>query len=617
MDEKYLDQRVHEYLDGELSPVQRASFENDLKTDAALTEKLRTIRKVRTLLAQLPRECVPENVTASILSAVEASHHSQENRLKFERMASKTGFFSRLSWRKISAVTGILCLAAVTAMLFPPLKNPFSQREIGMKLNRNADTVTKSEKMAPEKSTDSSQVSFTESPKLLTEAEMPEILSESSPEPPSVVFAPADEEAGNVAKDLRNALGEKMKERSESQDFLKKETEKKSVPGVTVFSEPITPPSSDISDSPAEDAPESRLQFSMRNVLAVPAGDTSEEKTKRFSPEMFSADKKSDSMETPRKSGIYENKTEISKYVGRDENAAEPLRKASARMDDSRLEEDSEAETAFVSAENSTKIDLAETKPESSMAAKAKAEPRSGQAAKMAKPSDFSGEIPFFRELSDSSEEKAADDFSAENLENTLAAEAKMVPAAGVRARHSGVMENSVDSVTVELVWMPREESAWAKIEKDEINALEIPGISEKPSLRGISVAERPRDMMRIPAQNVVPATKSPRIPKTIRLFILPTEGISLKTLQVEMAGDFAETKSDSDQRPMTVKNTLEILEKWKLDGKIIEYHLSEVFSDAADIRISAFTTAQPLTEKPAANVIMPVENTAEDESPR
>ncbi len=66
MDEKYLDQRLHEYLDGEMAPADRAAFENELKADAALAESLRVVERVRALLADLPWERIPKDFSSEM-----------------------------------------------------------------------------------------------------------------------------------------------------------------------------------------------------------------------------------------------------------------------------------------------------------------------------------------------------------------------------------------------------------------------------------------------------------------------------------------------------------------------------------------------------------------------
>lgn len=64
------DERLHEYLDGQLSPEEAARLERELDTDAALREQLAGLRDLDAALDALPGHAAPTDFTARVVHAV-------------------------------------------------------------------------------------------------------------------------------------------------------------------------------------------------------------------------------------------------------------------------------------------------------------------------------------------------------------------------------------------------------------------------------------------------------------------------------------------------------------------------------------------------------------------
>jgi anti-sigma factor RsiW len=65
------DERLHDYLDGELPPEERARFERELERDAGLRDRLRELRELDAALAALPGHAAPADFTARVVRAAE------------------------------------------------------------------------------------------------------------------------------------------------------------------------------------------------------------------------------------------------------------------------------------------------------------------------------------------------------------------------------------------------------------------------------------------------------------------------------------------------------------------------------------------------------------------
>lgn len=153
MEEKYPNQKLHEYLDGEMTAGQQESFQAELKSDAELTQQLQAVMKVRFLLASLPRQVFPENEKKQGLFLKSAL---SENEFLFQNSSEKTegitkefqensGLFSSVIkepveipemenwkfrkgysfWRKIVAVSGVISLAVIFSVFY--FLSPFSE----------------------------------------------------------------------------------------------------------------------------------------------------------------------------------------------------------------------------------------------------------------------------------------------------------------------------------------------------------------------------------------------------------------------------------------------------------------------------------------------------------
>ncbi len=63
------DPRLHDYLDGQLPPEERARFERELALDALLRERLRELRAVDAAIGALPGHAAPPDFTARVARA--------------------------------------------------------------------------------------------------------------------------------------------------------------------------------------------------------------------------------------------------------------------------------------------------------------------------------------------------------------------------------------------------------------------------------------------------------------------------------------------------------------------------------------------------------------------
>lgn len=61
---------IHEYLDGRLKPARRRAFEEALARDPELARRVAELRQVKHLLAALPAERPPVDLTAGIMAQV-------------------------------------------------------------------------------------------------------------------------------------------------------------------------------------------------------------------------------------------------------------------------------------------------------------------------------------------------------------------------------------------------------------------------------------------------------------------------------------------------------------------------------------------------------------------
>ncbi len=67
---RFGDVRLHEYLDGQLPPEERARFERELAADPLLRDRLRQLREVDALVAALRGHAAPADFTARAVRAV-------------------------------------------------------------------------------------------------------------------------------------------------------------------------------------------------------------------------------------------------------------------------------------------------------------------------------------------------------------------------------------------------------------------------------------------------------------------------------------------------------------------------------------------------------------------
>ncbi len=58
-------ERINAYIDGELTPAERSTFEREMEQDAALQAEVDALRELDTLLSELPQADVPRNFTLS------------------------------------------------------------------------------------------------------------------------------------------------------------------------------------------------------------------------------------------------------------------------------------------------------------------------------------------------------------------------------------------------------------------------------------------------------------------------------------------------------------------------------------------------------------------------
>jgi anti-sigma factor RsiW len=63
------DERLHEYLDGQLPPEEKARFERELAADPRLSDRLRELRELDLALGMLPGHSAPPDFTARVARA--------------------------------------------------------------------------------------------------------------------------------------------------------------------------------------------------------------------------------------------------------------------------------------------------------------------------------------------------------------------------------------------------------------------------------------------------------------------------------------------------------------------------------------------------------------------
>jgi hypothetical protein len=89
-----LQERIENYLDGELDAVESRRFEQDLLTDEVATE-FREVLLLRQLLSEIPPEQPPSGLVERIESALNSGPENQPIRLK--KMAKNYGFGSLMT----------------------------------------------------------------------------------------------------------------------------------------------------------------------------------------------------------------------------------------------------------------------------------------------------------------------------------------------------------------------------------------------------------------------------------------------------------------------------------------------------------------------------------------
>ena len=106
MDRRTVDERITAYLDDELSSSERAEVDRLLNDSPPLRQKLEQMRKLRTLLNELPRHSAPPELADSVLGDLE------RQMLLSDDLDNPPGTGSPGRWSRYLAVAAVLVLSA-------------------------------------------------------------------------------------------------------------------------------------------------------------------------------------------------------------------------------------------------------------------------------------------------------------------------------------------------------------------------------------------------------------------------------------------------------------------------------------------------------------------------